>query len=126
MIIFSAALPFQGGTNHINEQEPQYWIEKFNRKGYEMIDCIRYKIWNNKKVERCYRNNIFVFIKKSKLKNFPKLQREKEETKNIPVFIIHPEMFLPRAAFLNKITKFIPLKMLKFVENKVNKYLIKK
>ena len=28
-VVFSAAVPHQGGTNHINEQWPPYWINKF-------------------------------------------------------------------------------------------------
>jgi SAM-dependent methyltransferase len=33
-IVFSAAQPGQGGTGHINEQPPQYWIERFERFGF--------------------------------------------------------------------------------------------
>ena len=41
VIIFSAAYPDQTGTNHINEQPPWYWREKFNRRGYFEIDFLR-------------------------------------------------------------------------------------
>ncbi len=34
-IFWSAARPGQGGFNHVNEQEPEYWIEKFARHGYK-------------------------------------------------------------------------------------------
>lgn len=33
-IVFSAAIPGQGGQDHINEQPQSYWIEKFRSNGY--------------------------------------------------------------------------------------------
>ncbi len=60
VIIFSAALPFQGGQNHINEQSFMYWVEKFNKYGYECSEQIRREIWDNKKVDWWYKQNIFV------------------------------------------------------------------
>ena len=45
-ILFSAAIPGQGGTHHVNEQWPSYWIEKFSRSGFKkMYDAIRPRIW---------------------------------------------------------------------------------
>ena len=38
LILFSAALPGQQGVDHINEQLPQYWVERFQRRGYIVLD----------------------------------------------------------------------------------------
>jgi hypothetical protein len=32
IVVFSAAIPFQGGFQHINEQWPDYWAERFQRR----------------------------------------------------------------------------------------------
>lgn len=40
-ILFSAAIPFAGGTNHINEQWPDYWNSLFNKYGYTVMDFLR-------------------------------------------------------------------------------------
>ena len=40
-ILFSAAVPGQGGTHHVNEQWPSYWAEKFAKAGYGVYDVIR-------------------------------------------------------------------------------------
>lgn len=61
IIVFSAAVPHQGGQNHINEQWPTYWIEKFKNLGYNVYDIIRPRIWNLEAVEYWYRQNILVF-----------------------------------------------------------------
>jgi SAM-dependent methyltransferase len=63
-IVFSAAVPNQGGQNHINEQWHTYWIEKFEQKGFYCHDIIRPLIWDNEKVEWWYKQNILHFTKK--------------------------------------------------------------
>ena len=44
-IVFSAAIPYQSGQNHVNEQWPAYWQQKFEKHGYYFHDVIRPKIW---------------------------------------------------------------------------------
>jgi len=84
VILFSAAIPGQGGQNHFNEQWPDYWQSKFEKNGFEMIDFFRPKIWNNKKIERWYRQNLFLVVKKehslSRLGN------------NLGLSLVHPEL----------------------------------
>ncbi|HZY78377.1 MAG TPA: class I SAM-dependent methyltransferase [Cyclobacteriaceae bacterium] len=62
-IIFSAAIPGQGGQNHLNEQWPTYWQEKFLEHGFYFHDVIRPVIWDNPKVQWWYRQNIFLLNK---------------------------------------------------------------
>ncbi len=62
-IIFSAAIPGQGGQNHLNEQWHEYWISKFEKHGFYFHDIIRPLIWKNEKVEWWYKQNIFYFSK---------------------------------------------------------------
>src|SRR5579871_2089663 len=47
VLLFSAAIPFQGGTNHINEQWPEYWAALFAERGFEPFDCVRPVVWND-------------------------------------------------------------------------------
>lgn len=63
LILFSAAIPNQGGVGHINEQPLHYWIKKFNKKGYMFYDVIRPKVWNNTDVSFWYKQNVVVFVK---------------------------------------------------------------
>lgn len=59
-IIFSAAVPGQGGQNHLNEQWAEYWQEKFLKHGFYFHDVIRPLIWRNENIEWWYRQNIFL------------------------------------------------------------------
>lgn len=62
-VLFSAAIPFQGGRRHINEQWQHYWAEKFRAIGYDVHDFIRAKIWTDNHIPFPYRQNILFFSK---------------------------------------------------------------
>jgi SAM-dependent methyltransferase len=61
-VLFSAAVPGQGGTNHVNEQYLPYWVDLFQRQGYEAIDPIRPRILGNDLVEWWYQQNTVMFV----------------------------------------------------------------
>lgn len=74
VVLFSAAIPLQGGKHHVNEQWPDYWQEKFAAHGYHIIDCIRPRIWADPKIEMWYAQNSFIYVKKEVLDQYPKLK----------------------------------------------------
>lgn len=37
-IVFTAAAPGQGGTDHVNEQPASYWIDKFQARGFCFVE----------------------------------------------------------------------------------------
>ena len=94
VIIFSAAIPSQSGEGHVNEQWPVYWEGKFKRRGYVQIDCIRNKIWQNDKVDWWYAQNTFVYVRKSRLKNYSKLEKVYKSRNGSIVSIVHPKCYL--------------------------------
>ena len=69
VILFSAALPGQGGTNHVNEQPPNFWAEEFNRHNFLQYDFLRSLIWEENEVAWWYKQNIFLYIKEDSQKN---------------------------------------------------------
>lgn len=62
-VVFSAAIPGQGGTHHVNERWPEYWRGLFARRGYRVFDCIRPRIWSLDGVNGVYRQNLLAFVK---------------------------------------------------------------
>jgi SAM-dependent methyltransferase len=62
-ILFSAALPLQGGQNHLNEKSFKYWVTLFNERGFIVKDLFRKEIWNNKDIDWWYKQNLFLIIK---------------------------------------------------------------
>jgi SAM-dependent methyltransferase len=63
VILFSAAIPGQGGTHHVNEQWPSYWAGKFDQAGYTAYDLIRPRIWDDTRVMVWYRQNMLLFAR---------------------------------------------------------------
>jgi SAM-dependent methyltransferase len=61
VVLFSAAIPHQGGTAHVNEQWQAYWAERFAEHGYLPVDCVRPLIYGRSGIEWWYRQNILVF-----------------------------------------------------------------
>ena len=61
IVLFSAAIPYQGGNHHINEQWQSWWATKFAARGYLALDFIRPIVRYNQKIEAWYRQNILVY-----------------------------------------------------------------
>jgi SAM-dependent methyltransferase len=61
LIMFSAAVPGQGGERHVNEQPLEYWREKFAVRGYAAFDWIRPVISALPKIEPWYRYNCLLY-----------------------------------------------------------------
>lgn len=60
IVLFSAAIPGQGGTGHVNEQWPAYWFDLFRDHGYCVSGALRWRIWNDDRIENWYRQNLLI------------------------------------------------------------------
>lgn len=101
-VLFSAAVPFQGGWNHINEQWPHYWAELFSVHGYVTFDPIRRKIWNDKGIKTCYKQNILLFVRKERVPDI----RNVTEDINIQFWqlsVVHPDMYLAKTSQMESV-----------------------
>jgi hypothetical protein len=103
-ILFSAAIPHQGGKGHVNEQWPDYWARKFEANGYKTIDFIRKETWADNQITFCYRQNILMFLK-------PQLVEKYRLSSEIAVSgflsLVHPEVYLHKYHRLTKNTNSI-------------------
>ena len=98
VVMFSAAIPGQGGIGHVNEQWPSYWISLFNARGFMVIDCIRPQIWDNPDVLLCYQQNTLLFVRQDKKELLLRLQAthkptNRNTTKHPMVDLAHPKLF---------------------------------
>lgn len=89
IVLFSAAIPYQGGHGHVNENWLEYWCEKFRHRGYIALDLIRPQIWSAKDVCWWYKQNCMLFVNISAQQLLPD---------NIaftkPRSLVHPEQFI--------------------------------
>ena len=72
LVLFSAAIPWQGGVGHINERWQDYWSEIFLKYGFECHDVLRPLCWDNEDAG-IYRQNVFFYVKQSQKHNYPKI-----------------------------------------------------
>lgn len=93
-ILFSAAIPGQGGASHINEQWQDYWVELFSKFGYEMYDFIRPEIWLDNEIPVWYRQNILLFVKKHNSSNL-NIRNSSTSFNNVLTLnnSVHPDLF---------------------------------
>ena len=63
LVLFSAAVPGQGGTGHINERVQSYWHELFSGRDFVCFDIIRPAIWEDGRVNVIYRQNMLLYAR---------------------------------------------------------------
>jgi hypothetical protein len=100
IILFSAAIPNQGGQNHLNEQWIDYWSNKFSKHQFQLYDGFRFLFWGNTNVEWWYQQNMFIFIK-NETKVIPTCLWPCDNLKSIRY--IHPELYSYRIEMVKKI-----------------------
>jgi SAM-dependent methyltransferase len=61
-ILFSAAIPGQGGVGHLNEQWHSWWADRFAAHGYQAYDVIRPAIWTDEAIPAWYRQNAVLYL----------------------------------------------------------------
>ena len=72
VILFSAAVPHQGGEHHVNEQPPEYWRERFAEHGYEVFDWLRPRIADRREIKAWYRYNSLIYANRAGQKRLSK------------------------------------------------------
>jgi SAM-dependent methyltransferase len=101
IVLFSAAIPGQGGQHHVNEQYPQYWKEKFDRRGYQAYDILREVFWNDLEVNWWYSQNMVVYAKVSKSYLF-----QVDNVKFVRT-LVHPELFKSKVYLADTLTNVV-------------------
>lgn len=116
VVLFSAAIPFQGGRRHVHERWPDYWSELFRRRNYLVIDWLRRQIWTNERVEWWYAQNILLFALRDYVDTHPRLKEAHQLTTLQQLSIVHPKKYLhqrrllsdPRRIGLRRILRALP------------------
>lgn len=85
MVVFSAAVPGQGGLGHINEQPYDYWRRLFSAQGYVCCDLLRPLIHRDCSIEPWYRFNVLVYVRAARLNSLPEAVRTSLVPEDKPV-----------------------------------------
>ena len=112
VVLFSAAVPFQGGADHINEQWPGYWARIFAQYAYLALDCLRCRIWNDSEIEWWYRQNLVLYARRDAIEANQRLQRMANDWPSIVLPLIHPDLYLRKLVEHSGMGMLLPLRLL--------------
>ncbi len=60
-VLFSAAIPYQGGPGHVHEAWPSAWAAHFAEHGFAPLDVIRPRVWSDERVAFWYAQNTILY-----------------------------------------------------------------
>ncbi len=98
LVMFGAAIPYQVGVDHVNEQWPSFWKERFERRGYLCVDAIRPVFWSNPDVKIWYKQNTFLYVHRDSLADYPSLAPYYRPDSNM-IDAVHPDIFLRQVSY---------------------------
>ncbi len=91
VVLFSAAIPCQGGTSHINLQPQSAWAARFESHGYSAFDVIRPLIWHDDSVEPWYRQNLLLYVHQRR-EDLIGLAEHRQRTGPVLLDVVHPDL----------------------------------
>lgn len=94
-VLFSAAIPFQGGYGHVNEQWPSYWAERFAARGFAVRDWVRPRLWTDVSIPNWYRENLLLFVAERRLAELAPAPDGAADGP-MPLDLVHPEAYLSK------------------------------
>jgi len=97
-VLFGAAIPGQGGLNHVNERWQEYWAELFASNGYRPLDLIRPQVWADRTLPIHYRQNPFLFAAPGRYEELVQAAGEKLLPAPWPRNMVHPELHMNNLA----------------------------
>ncbi len=93
LILFSAAIPGQGGTNHINERWQSEWAELFAQYEYRAFDIVRPKIWDDERIASYYRQNMIVYARRGTKADKILKSKFSGVVNSSQLNMVHPEIY---------------------------------
>lgn len=111
LVLFSAAIPGQGGTYHVNEQAPGYWQSLFAEHGLRRLDVLRPRIWKDRRIAYWYRQNVVLYATAEALERWDNLRRAADEVGEPDLEFVHKDIlnnYITSTTWLPQLLRLIP------------------
>jgi SAM-dependent methyltransferase len=92
LVLFSAAIPGQGGRSHVNEQWQSYWSSRFEQHGYAPVDLVRPEVWTKQEVAWWYVQNTLLYVREDAWSAHPALAEQRGRA--LMLDVVHPRLYL--------------------------------
>jgi hypothetical protein len=99
VVLFAAAIPFQGGAGHINKRWQSWWAQKFSENGHDPFDVLRRDIWGRRDIAWWYKQNTLSYVKRNSTAHAHFSGRFAQPATTM-FDLVHPELLLGKAARL--------------------------
>jgi hypothetical protein len=101
VVLFGAAVPFQGGFRHVNERWQSYWADLFARAGFDVFDILRSQLWNRSDVLVWYKQNMLLYVNRDRQDLIARVvdYLETNDIAQLPCNIVHPERYEAIASY---------------------------
>jgi SAM-dependent methyltransferase len=121
IVLFGAAIPFQGGFRHINERWQSYWASLFDSQGYQCFDPFRSQIWQREDVSVWYRQNMLLYVRRERhdLISRIKSHLDLNHIPEMPIDVVHPERYEAIASYAQIAFKPLMRKLPKLAAKKL-------
>lgn len=119
MVLFSAAPKGQGGDNHVNEQEYDYWRIHFSHHDYVAIDYVRPLVIADDRIEPWYRYNTLLYCTRRVLAELPDSVMSCRVLDGEAIRDISPPLYKLRKLMLRWLPVAIVTKMSKLKQRQV-------
>ncbi len=103
VVLFSAAVPGQGGEHHVNEQPYGYWRDLFAAQGYRLFDWLRPQLQDQPTVESWYRYNSLIFVHDRSIAALPPAIATTRLADAAPVPDVAPLVYRTRTALMRQL-----------------------
>ncbi|MCP5155760.1 MAG: methyltransferase domain-containing protein [Ectothiorhodospiraceae bacterium] len=104
MVLFSAAVPGQGGRGHVNERWQSYWARLFEARGFRAVDHLRWMVWSHDDVKFWYRQNMMLYVHADAVDASDRLRDLARQTSLARLDVVHPMLHLHRLRHLLGLT----------------------
>lgn len=102
-VLFSAAVPGQGGEHHINEQPHEFWRGLFAEHGFVPYDYVRPRIQHSDGVAAWYAYNTILYVHRSAAAALPLDVARTRLADGIAIPMVWPLAYRLRAAVLRRL-----------------------
>lgn len=107
VVLFSAAVPGQGGQDHINEMPLEFWRGLFGAEGYAAFDPFRRALAGHRDVEPWYRNNVLLYVRSDRIERLPAEVRASAIAEGSTIADLSSPLFRVRRAVLRRLPRLV-------------------
>lgn len=100
VVVFSASILDCTGPGEVNQRWPDYWAELFAKFGYAPLDCLRFKFWDDSRIEWWYRQNMILYAAREYIAARPQWQAMRDRLPPNVLRIVHPDNYVEKIGML--------------------------